>query len=315
MERLYWARAAMPSPLLHELSAAQRQRLSYIEFRLWFFGSVARKEVLDRFDLATAAGTRDLSLYRLLAPLNSTYERKRYQYLPSFRPLFEHPVERVLATLTAGFGEGESTAPVEVIPHAVPARLNLPLLGTLATVTRAIHGSQPLRLTYHSMRTGAVPREIVPHALVDSGLRWHVRAYDRTKHEFRDLVLTRMETVETVEPPEVAAQVQPHEQRSADGQWQQEVTLELRPHPAHPQPSSIERDFGMQDGRLRVTLRAAVAGYVLRQWQVDCSPDARLTGREFRLRLADPGQLDRVDNAVLAPGYASTQAKPPNCWR
>ena len=44
----------------------------------------------------------------------------------------------------------------------------------------AIHGNQALKLTYHSMSTGAVLREIVPHALVDSGLRWHVLAYDRT---------------------------------------------------------------------------------------------------------------------------------------
>ncbi|MBU3739760.1 MAG: WYL domain-containing protein [Rhodoferax sp.] len=294
----------MLSPSLHELSAAQRQRLSFIEFRLWFFGSVTRKEVLGRFDLATAAGTRDLSLYRELAPLNLVYEHKCYKYLPSFKPLFGHPVERVLAALTAGFGDGESITPVEVVPHAVPARLNQPPLETLATVTRAIHGNQPLRLTYHSMRAGAVPREIVPHALVDSGLRWHVRAFDRTKGEFRDLVLTRMEAVEAVEPTDRAAPIQAEEQRSADAQWQKEVTLDLEPHPAHPQPSSIERDFGMQGGCLRVTVRAAVAGYVLRQWQVDCSPDACLTGREVRLRLADLGQLDGVDNAVLAPGYA-----------
>ncbi|WP_406626083.1 hypothetical protein [Acidovorax sp. SDU_ACID1] len=66
---------------------------------------------------------------------------------------------------------------------------------------------------------------------------------------------------------------------------------------------SIERDSGMRGGRLRVTLHAAVTGYVLRQWQVDCSPDASLKGREIRLRLADPLQLNGVRSAVLAPGY------------
>ena len=61
-------------------------------------------------------------------------------------------------------------------------------------------------------------------------------------------------------------------------------------------------------GALRVTLRAAVAGYVLRQWQVDCSPDARLREREFRLWLADTAQLNGVDNAVLAPGFVKGEA-------
>ena len=59
----------------------------------------------------------------------------------------------------------------------------------------------------------------------------------------------------------------------------------------------------MRRGRLTVTLKAAVAGYVLRQWQVDCSADAHLKGPEFRLWLADRSQLVGVDNAVLAPGY------------
>ncbi len=294
----------MTTILLNDLSAAQRQRLAYIEFRVWFFGEVTRKDVLDRFGLATAAGTRDMVLYRDLAPNNVAYEGKVYRYQPTFTPLFEHQAERVLAMLTAGFGEGEPPSMAESLPHAVPARLNQPPLDILAAVTRAIHGGYPLRLTYHSMKTGAVAREIVPHALVDSGLRWHVRAYDRTKGEFRDLVLTRMENIEPFENQSTVNPVQSHELPAADAQWQKEINLDLLPHPAHPHPSSIARDFGMgAPGALRVTLRAAVAGYVLRQWQVDCSHDARLRGREFRLWLADTAQLNGVDNAVLAPGF------------
>ena len=299
----------MTTILLNDLSAAQRQRLAYIEFRVWFFGEVTRKDVLYRFGLATAAGTRDMVLYRDLAPNNVAYEGKVYRYQPTFTPLFEHQAERVLAMLTAGFGEGEPPSMGESLPHAVPARLNQPPLDILAAVTRAIHGGYPLRLTYHSMKTGAVAREIVPHALVDSGLRWHVRAYDRTKGEFRDLVLTRMENIEPLENQSTVNPVQSHELPAADAQWQKEINLDLLPHPAHPHPSSIARDFGMgAPGALRVTLRAAVAGYVLRQWQVDCSHDARLRGREFRLWLADTAQLNGVDNAVLAPGFVKGEA-------
>lgn len=294
----------MPPPTLADLSAAQRQRLAYIEFRVWFFGEVTRKHVLERFDLATAAGTRDVTLYRELAPQNVAYEGKVYRYKPTFKPLFEHRVERVLAMLTAGFGAGEPASGDEPLPHAMPTRLNQPPLETLATVTRAIHGSYPLQLNYHSMKTGVVRRVIVPHALVDSGLRWHVRAYDRTKGGFRDLVLTRMDEVKPLAPDASHAHAQPHEQRTADEQWQRHVVLDLRPHPAHPHPLSIERDFGMVDGQLKVSIRAAVAGYVLRQWQVDCSPNGNLRDTAVRLRLADVRQLDGVGNAVLAPGYA-----------
>lgn len=289
----------MPTSVdLANLSAAQRQRLAYIEFRLWFYGEVARKEVLERFEVATAAGTRDMALYQTLAPANLRYERKRYVYQPGFVPLFAHDVDRVLAALTAGFGAGDPVGGGETISHAVPARLNQPSLDTLATVTRAMHAGQALTLTYHSMKKGPSARQIVPHSLVDSGLRWHVRAFDRSKGHFRDLVLTRMENVQPLDSA-VAA----HEAQAADAQWRQQVQLDLLPHPAHAQPRTIARDFGMQHGRLTVTLRAAVAGYVLRQWQVDCSADAHLRGPEYRLRLADVRQLDGVDSAVLAPGY------------
>ena len=288
------------TPRPNDLSAAQRQRLAYIEFRVWFYGEVARKDVLERFELATAAGTRDLALYKELAPHNVAYERKSYRYQASFAPLFTHHVNQVLAALTSGFGVDDASPAGEQLSHAVPARLNQPRLDTLATVTRAIHAGHALQLTYHSMKKGAGARTIVPHSLVDSGLRWHVRAFDRTKGHFRDLVLTRMERLRplTDAPPTAAEHI------SADAQWNQEVALRLVPHPAHPHAKTIERDFGMQHGSLPVTLRAAIAGYVLRQWQVDCSADARLRGPEFRLWLADPQQqLAGVDNAVLAPGY------------
>lgn len=293
----------MTNPALDQLSAAQRERLAYIEFRLWFFGEVTRKSVLERFGVATAAGTRDLMLYRELAPDNSEYVSKVYRYLPTFKPLFQHQAYRVLSALTSGFGDGERGDCGAVLPHEVPARLNQPALDILATVTRAIHCGYPLLLTYHSLKTGPVPREIVPHALVDSGLRWHVRAYDRTKCEFRDLVLTRMEKVSPVKTTAVNAQVLPHELSVADEQWQRMVKLELKPHPAHKYPASVERDFGMTKGLLRVSVRAAVAGHALRQWQVDCSPEASLRGSEYRLRLANVKVLTGVDSAELAPGH------------
>lgn len=50
-------------------------------------------------------------------------------------------------------------------------------------------------------------------------------------------------------------------------------------------------------------LRAATAGYILRQWSVDCSPGHSLRGHEYRLWLKDQLALYGVKNAVLAPGY------------
>ncbi len=292
---------------LHTLPAAQRERLAYIEFQLWFLGTVTRKDVMDRFGIASAAGTRDLVLYRQLAPGNALYQGKMYHYRDSFQPLFQHQPDRILSALCSGFGDGERGTGEALLQHDIPSRLNQPALRELATVTRAIRGEYPLRLTYHSMKTGPSAREIVPLALVDSGLRWHVRAYDRNKREFRDLVLTRMDDIINIQQGDPNHAVQEHERLIADKQWQQISHIELRPHPSHPHPESIMRDYGMMDGKLQIKLRAAIAGYVLRLWQVDCSTDSKLDGTNFRLKLADLSVLDGVKNAVLAPGYQETK--------
>ena len=58
----------------------------------------------------------------------------------------------------------------------------------------------------------------------------------------------------------------------------------------------------------RLKLRAAIAGYVLRKWSVDCSPDHRLQGPEYRLWLKDHLSLYGVETAAFAPGYLSDKA-------
>lgn len=88
-----------------------------------------------------------------------------------------------------------------------------------------------------------------------------------------------------------------------DHQWSRVVELDLVPHPDRAHPEIIERDYGMVDGVLHLKMRAALAGYVLRQWQVDCSKDHCIEDLGCRLWLQDVLALYGVDSAVLALGY------------
>lgn len=54
---------------------------------------------------------------------------------------------------------------------------------------------------------------------------------------------------------------------------------------------------------LKVNVRAAVAGYVLRRWNVDCSETHELVGAEYHLWLHNRQTLYGVENLVIAPGY------------
>lgn len=294
----------MSNELLTDLTQPQRDRLAFVELRVRFIGEIRRQDLVSRFGIQSAAATRDLALYKELAAGNIDYDSKGKSYVlgPDFRPVFNSPPDRVLSWLTQGFGDGEPVRLKAWIASETPSRLTQPDLNVLASVTRAIHQERPLALEYYSISSGRTDREIVPFALLDNGSRWHVRAFDRKSQEFRDFVITRIKNPVVMK----GALVQPHERSDQDIQWTRIVELELVPHPDQPRPEITEMDYSMDSGVLRMKLRAATAGYILRQWSVDCSPDHCLRGHEYRLWLKDHLALYGVKNAVLAPGYTVT---------
>ena len=293
----------MSNEQLAELTQPQRDRLAFVELRVRFIGEIRRQDLVSRFGIQSAAASRDLALYKELAPGNIDYDSKGKSYVlgPDFRPVFNSPPDRVLSWLTQGFGDGEPVRLKAWIASETPSRLTQPDLDVLASVTRAIHQERPLALEYHSITSGGTDREIVPFALLDNGSRWHVRAFDRKSGEFRDFVFTRMESTELLDGNPAK-----HELPAQDIQWNRIVELDIVPHPERPHPDITERDYGMVDGVLHLKLRAAMAGYVLRQWQVDCSADHSVKEQGCRLWLRDVLALYGVKNAMLALGYQTS---------
>ena len=82
------------------------------------------------------------------------------------------------------------------------------------------------------------------------------------------------------------------------------MPLQLVPHPHNVKhPSAIELDYGMENGSLSLNIRAAMAGYLLRRWNVDCTADAELIGAEYQLWLRNRQTLFGAENLAIAPGY------------
>jgi predicted DNA-binding transcriptional regulator YafY len=291
----------MPNDQIAELTQPQRDRLAFIELRVRFTGEIGRQHLVSRFGIQAAAATRDIALYRDMASGNMDYDSKGKVYVmgEQFRPVFDFPPERILTWLSQGFGDGEPTRIKSWIACEIPSRITLPNLDVLSCVTRAIHFESPLRLNYHSLTSGEVEREIVPFALIDNGLRWHTRAFDRRSGDFRDFVITRMKNPMVLKGGDVSLR----EKSDQDIQWTRIVEVDLVPHPDASRPEITEMDYGMTSGAFKMKLRAATAGYILRQWNVDCSADHSLRGPEYRLWLADHLALYGVKSAVLAPGY------------
>ena len=87
-------------------------------------------------------------------------------------------------------------------------------------------------------------------------------------------------------------------------QWNALISLELVPHPNLKHQEAIALDYVMIDGVKTIQVRAAMAGYLLRLWNVDCSADHHLTGAEYQLWLRKSECLAVAHNALLAPGMS-----------
>jgi len=291
----------MASEVLLGMTQAQRDRLALIDLRLRYLGEAGRQDLASRFGIQSAAASRDLAAYRELAPRNLDYDTKAKVYVRAawFRPVFDFPAERVLTWLGGGYGDGEPIRWKSVVPQEGTALPGLVDLEMLSILTRAIHRGAAVEVSYRSLSIGLTTREIVPFALADSGQRWHVRAFDRRTGEFRDFVLRRLADAHILPGP-----VNEHELPARDIQWNRVTELELVPHPANVQhPDTIEAEYGMESGVLKVRTRAAMAGYLLRRWNVDCTEDHGLKGGEFHLRLRNRQALYGVTNLILTPGY------------
>lgn len=277
---------------------ATRERLAFIEYRAFFCGRVKREEIESTFSISEQAATRDLQDYRSMAPGNLVYAAAHRAYVPTkdFAPCFPFEPMRVLSWLSSGFVHGLSIGkPARPVPAVRVIELGLPDLKVLSEVTRAIHMKRVIEVSYLSFSSGETRRQLVPHAIVDNGVRWHVRAYDRAKKRFADFVIARMAS-----PTALPGTILEEEGVLEDHQWNRIVDLELVPHPDLMHPEVVIREFGMTDGVLRHRCRAAIVGYLLRLWEVDITPQHRLPAAGHHLWLREQAALHGVDSVTLA---------------
>ncbi|MGV2989373.1 WYL domain-containing protein [Vibrio sp. E150_011] len=289
---------------MDNLNYAQKQRLAYIDFKLMFVGHFTRSEVVEHFKMGLSNATRDINLYKEMAAHNLTYDNaeKRYFNTNEFTPLFNHNTNETLGKLANQLSGEDSVINGLSIPFETPSQLNAPDIHIVAILTQAAINGKSVDLCYVSLTSGEKKRTVVPHSIVDNGLRWHIRAYDCQTNEFRDFVISRITKAELSDNAVLETQTM-----LADKQWMRFVPLELVPHPNNVDyPKAIELDYSMKNGRLSIEVRAALTGYLLRRWNVDCSENATQTTPEHQLWLANRPTLYGVDNLHLASGYSES---------
>lgn len=287
---------AVKEKLHLDVKWATRQRLQYIEVMAYYTGVITRSDVATAFGISDAAATKDLKLYSDLAPNNLIYRHNVFGFVPAdgFQPVFTDlapaaVLPMIAANLTTTTGPYEDQPIYGVPVESLPLPERLPDASVVAQIIRAIKGHNKLSAVYYSLseRDQREPRILEPHALVNTGLRWHVRAYNEDTYDFRDFVLSRfVEAIRLEEPAESSAQY--------DDDWMEVVTLRLSPHPGLElqKRAALMIDYRSEDEMIELTVRRALIAYVLQRLSVDTTADHSLNPNAYQLILVNRDEIE-----------------------
>lgn len=288
---------AKASKIAEEMGHAQRERLRFIESSLLWEGALRRQRVSDVFDVSLNHVTKDLRRYEDAFPNNILFDHRRQAYVPGprFRPQIASRDPReylalqlahaesgsnVIAPLLAGW-DTVPTATVPAPPHGISE-------ATLKTVVRAISQHACVDALYHSSRGRAPGRRLIwPHALVHTGVRWHVRAYDDLSKAYRNFALQRIDDARLLDKSVPA-------EAGQDELWSRTVIVKVIPNPKlnQHQRDIVIRDFGMKQGtnpHWAVELRCSMVGYFVAQYGLD---PKRSRDSSSRILLENPGAVE-----------------------
>ena len=208
----------------------QLLRYRYIELIALWEGRLTTRQLCDTFGIGRQQANKDLVSYRRgLSQGDLVYDAVAKYYSPSedFTPTLtqglaseylqmaaqQSDVQQILGDLPV------ASANVEVITaplREVPASLLRPIIRAMAECRR-------IDVDYVSLNNpDREGRIIVPHTLVWTGYRWHVRAWCEKNLDFRDFVLSRFRGD--------ADLMDESDHRETDDQaWHTHVTLKITP--------------------------------------------------------------------------------------
>ena len=249
-------------------------RYRYIETIVLWEGRLTTGHLTRCFGIGRQQASRDINVYaQEIAPGNIEYDK----YLKGYRPTkaFDPRVTRgtadeYLHLMTRheqlmGVFESLPLTTTHVEQLTPPARDIGPEI--LRPMIQAARQKTRLEVDYVSLQNpDREGRIIVPHTLVFTGFRWHVRAWCEKNQGYRDFVLSRFRG---------EAELLDESEHGADGDtaWQEQIEIVIVPDPrlTAEQQDVIATDYGMRDGRLHLRTRATLATYLLQLLQLDPS--------------------------------------------
>jgi predicted DNA-binding transcriptional regulator YafY len=247
-------------------------RYRYIETISLWEGRLTTRHLCDTFGIGRQQASKDINNYnREVGPGNLEYDKflKGYKPTGDFQPTVTRGVADEYLHLVARNNELNDVFESLALNNANVESLSVPVRDVKPEVLRPIlmaaRQQKRLDVDYVSINNpDHEGRIIVPHTLVHTGLRWHVRAWCEKNQEYRDFVLSRFRDI-----PEIMDDSE--HGMDGDTHWNTRVTLRIVPDPrlSRAQRDVIEHDYGMEDGVLQVTTRAKLVPYALKLLHID----------------------------------------------
>ncbi|HLD68639.1 MAG TPA: WYL domain-containing protein [Pseudomonas sp.] len=279
-------------------------RLRAIELIAFWEGRLITTQLMDWFGVSRQQASLDINRY------NSEFNpdalihspaAKGYVPAPGFQPVLTSGHINEYMELVGG----QSSQPMTQVLEAYPgvATVQLPDRAVRPEVVRelikACRNAGSLKIIYASMHNPQPHERVIsPHTLVYTGFRWHVRAWCHKRQDFRDFLLSRIDRT-----PKPCDESTPTVE--SDSFWNEKITLTLHPNTllSDAQKALVERDFGIPEGRLQLTVRKALAHYTLQRYQ------AAVSEQEAERVHEHPLQLTPADRAKLEPYLFSREGE------
>lgn len=282
--------------LPNDIKWATRQRLQFIEVTAYYTGIISRSTLAEAFGISDPAATKDLKLYNELAPNNLIYNPALFGFIPAetFKPLLTNlePINvlpMIANNLLAIDNPANNDRLYGITIDKLPLPTRLPNKEVLSQIIRAIRNNSQLSMNYYSLssRDSKEQRIIEPHAIINNGLRWHVRAYSQDTYDFRDFVLSRIADAKMLsQTAESSAQY--------DDDWMEIISIKLKPHPElnEKQHLTLKYDYNMTNDIIELKVRRALVGYVLQRMAVDTTADHSLNPNAYQLVVVNRDEIE-----------------------
>jgi hypothetical protein len=243
------------------------QKYWMLELLAFWEGQINTKPLMKAFDVSRQSASGIINKYRVDYPDSLKYvaTKKSYQLGSAFSPKYiNQTVDEYFDWLDYGkiptFQHHTNTATqfrIEALSRYVSPAVMRPLL-------KAVNEQCAVDCEYLSVASSDPQgRLLYPHAFVKTANRWHVRAYCELRQQYLDFVLSRFQKVEY--DGKLAVQT-----GDKDELWNKQVRLVFAPDTrlTNKQKSVLEKDYGMKNGQLVFSTRAALVKYTLDDLQI-----------------------------------------------